>query len=1001
MNNLKVKPLALAIAVGLFPSAFVHAQTDGADDAQLEEVIVTGVKAADLNAREAEREKDAFSSIISQDDAGNFADQNVAESLQRLPGITLQKSEGEGRYVNVRGLGADFVSVTMNGSELASGGGDGRAFALDAIPADMLGSIEVYKSLTPDQDLNSIGGTVNVKTVSAFDKKRDTLKLKAQVNNQMYKDQLSPKVALSGTNLIFDDRVGIGYSLSTEQRNSVNYEVRHHSTTDPRYVYTAAAPNDVALIPYQFEARQEEGERTRNAASLDIGFRPTDSSEYYLRLSHTSYQDLDVALREYSRFDTAALSDAPEDNEIYLLDVENRIMGVGGAELQHQFFIQDGVATTDALAIGGKNNFDGGWQVEYDLSVSKAEWDKPGASRVQFRSRNMPMIGGWGPNYLWGMPIEADHLEYLAGVDQVLSGAPYDFGSRQQPRMSFDNLFVEDSFRTDDVSQLKIDIKKEFESGKINYVKFGGTVKTRERDRDKDRWSVIPSDNASLGCPVSEDPELCNVLASSILGDFETFVPGHPDIRHNFITYDSARYLIDATKTTATEYDKEGKEQDTVKEDYVISEDVQNIYLMAEFATSENSTLIVGGKYEATSFDSTGNFSIRWDRNQGAGDSDSDDIVMPLNNTTTTYSDFLPSVHWKYEPRDDLLVRAALWTSFTRPNFSDSRASVEFSGRVLLCDVTASVESPSTCDDRPSDLDSTWNDDESVKANTYIGGVNTLKVGNPALKSQYATNLDTSLTWYASDDLYFQAALFAKQIDGFIAEVRGKASTLEDLPFEVPIAAINESSPALNLIPGLVYQDVNMSINGEVAHVYGLELTYSQYFNNGLFVQSNATFIGSSADVGSTVREDKIALPFQADETLNLTVGWENDDVSVRLIGNYRSAVLEQIGSCTAGDKARDNADAAARAEAGGNGAIIPENCKKWADVYEDNTFGLDFKATWKATDMIGVYFDALNLTGDRSVRYYTGNEYSDGKMMYSGEDFGTSFQLGVNVKIM
>lgn len=992
MNNLKVKPLALAIAVGLFPSAFVHAQTDGADDTQLEEVIVTGVKAADLNAREAEREKDAFSSIISQDDAGNFADQNVAESLQRLPGITLQKSEGEGRYVNVRGLGADFVSVTMNGSELASGGGDGRAFALDAIPADMLGSIEVYKSLTPDQDLNSIGGTVNVKTVSAFDKKRDTLKLKAQVNNQMYKDQLSPKISLSGTNLLFDDRVGIGYSVSTEQRNSVNYEVRHHSTTDARYITNG---DTTALVPYQFEARQEEGERTRNAASLDIGFRPTNNSEYYLRLSHTSYQDLDVALREYSRFDTSSAS------EFVLLDVENKIMGAAGTELQHQFFIQDGVATTDSLAIGGKNNFDNGWQVEYDLSVSKGEWDKPGASRVQFRARDMPMIGGWGPNYLWSMPIERDHLEYIAGVDQVLSNAPYNYGSRQQPDMGFDNLFIEDSFRTDNVSQLKIDIKKEFESGKVNYVKFGGTVKNRERDRNKDRWSVIPSDKASIGCPAAEDPELCFDLASSELGDFETFEPAHADIRHNFITYDDARYLIDATKTAATEFDKNNNDQDSVKDDYVLTEDVQNIYLMAEFSTSDNSTLIVGGKYETTTFDSTGNFSLRWDRNEDSSSATSDDIVVPLTNTQTTYSDFLPSIHWKYEPRDDLLVRAALWTSFTRPNFSDSRASVEFSGRITLCDANAVDETSLTCDDRPTDLNSAWSSDEAVKANTVIGEANTLKIGNPSLKAQYATNLDTSLTWYASDDLYFQAALFAKQIDGFIAEVRGQEMSLEDLPFYVPVEAINESSPALNLIPGKVYDDVNMSINGEVAHVYGLELTYSQYFNSGLFIQSNATFIGSSADVGSTVREDKIALPFQADETLNLTLGWENDDVSVRFIGNYRSAVLEQIGSCTAGNKAQDVADAAARAEAGGNGAIIPESCKKWADVYEDNTFGLDFKATWKATDMIGVYFDALNLTGDRSVRYYTGNEYSNGKMMYSGEDFGTSFQLGVNVKIM
>ncbi|MBU2984482.1 TonB-dependent receptor [Saccharophagus degradans] len=968
MNNLKVKPLALAIALGLSPSALVYAQSDSSADAQLEEVIVTGVKAADLNAREAERSKDAFSSIISQDDAGNFADQNVAESLQRLPGITLQKSEGEGRYVNVRGLGADFVSVTMNGAEMASGGGDGRAFALDAIPADMLGAIEVYKSLTPDMDLNSIGGSVNVKTVSAFDKKRDSLKIKAQINNQHYKDELSPKLAISGTNLLFDDKIGIGYSLSTEKRNSVNYEVRHHSTTDARYITVG---DTTALVPYQFENRQEEGERTRNAGSLDIGYRPNDDSEYHLRLSHTSYQDLDVALREYYRLDTA------QESEFVYLDVENRIAGTAGTELQHQFFIQDGVATTDAFAIGGKNNFDGGWEVEYEFSKSIAEWDKPGASRVQFRLRDMPMIAAWGSNYLLAQPIQPDHLEILAGVDQVLTFADYKFGERQQPSMGFDNLFIEDSFRTDDLSQLKVDIRKEFDSGKVNFIKFGGVVKTRERDRNKDRWSVIPSDKASIGCPVAADPALCDDLASSQLGDFETFVPAHPNFQHDFITYDAARYLIDATRTVATEFDKNNNDQDSVKEDYFLTENAQNIYLMAEFETSANSALIVGGKYESTQMESTGNFSIRWDRTEGSSSATSNDISIPLKTVETTYSDFLPSIHWRFEPREDVLVRAALWTSFTRPNFSDSRASVEFDGRVQLC----AVSDLNDCADRATDLAAdgaeNWDTDEEIKANTVIGAVNTIKVGNPTLKAQRATNLDTSITWYASDDLYLQAALFAKQIDGFIVDVRGIKSTLEDLPFEVPISEVNDSD-ALNLIPGQIYDDVNMSINGDVANVYGMELTYSQYFNSGLFVQSNATFITSDAKLDESIRTDSIALPYQADETLNFTFGWENDDISLRVISNYRSAVLEQVGTCGVGDE-----------------------CKKWADVYEDNTFGLDFKATWKATDLIDVYFDALNLTGDTSLRYYTGNSASGGKMMYSSEDFGTSFQLGVNIKVM
>src|SRR5690606_24617024 len=159
------------------------------------------------------------SSIITVDDAGNFADQNVAESLRRLPGITLQQSEGEGRFINLRGLGPGFTSVHMNGAEIANGSGganeeEGRGFSLDSLTADVLQSIEVNKTLTPDMDLNSIGGSVNVKTVSALDRGKNDLKFKAQGIYQDLLGDTSPKLTLQGTNTFADRTVGLAYSVS-------------------------------------------------------------------------------------------------------------------------------------------------------------------------------------------------------------------------------------------------------------------------------------------------------------------------------------------------------------------------------------------------------------------------------------------------------------------------------------------------------------------------------------------------------------------------------------------------------------------------------------------------------------------------------------------------------------------------------------------------------------------------------------------------------------------
>jgi TonB-dependent receptor len=287
------------------------------DEGPVEEVIVWGERAAELNARQAEREKDVFSSVISPDDVGNFTDQNVAESLRRLPGVTLQRSEGEGKFVTVRGLGPGFVNVSMNGTELASASGDTRAFALDALPADILGSIEVFKSLTPDMDLNSIGGAVNVNGLSAFDRGNNSMKLKLQTGTQDLRDETAVKAALSGTQLFSGDTVGLGYSLSYEDRPTLVDELRHHSS-GAMIFRQQDIPDDTGpeiIAPRQIENRQEVADRKRIAGSFNLEMRPSDTSSFYVRGGYTEYEDQDLALREYFDFQDAGSGEVAYVND--------------------------------------------------------------------------------------------------------------------------------------------------------------------------------------------------------------------------------------------------------------------------------------------------------------------------------------------------------------------------------------------------------------------------------------------------------------------------------------------------------------------------------------------------------------------------------------------------------------------------------------------------------------------------------------------------------------
>ena len=176
--------------------------------------------------------------------------------------------------------------------------------------------------------------------------------------------------------------------------------------------------------------------------------------------------------------------------------------------------------------------------------------------------------------------------------------------------------------------------------------------------------------------------------------------------------------------------------------------------------------------------------------------------------------------------------------------------------------------------------------------------------------------------------------------------------------------------------------DVNITLNGEKAKVYGVELSYNQYFDNGWFVQSNLTLQTSDAQLDPSIRADSVALPDQADITYNLTFGWENDDFSARLIRNYRSKILEAVGACPQGESAND-----LRA------------CKTWLDRYQDAIQSLDFKAKYNINKQLSFYFDAINITNDVDLRYFEGNALSGGNILYQREEYGRTYQFGLNYK--
>ena len=444
-----------------------------------------------------------------------------------------------------------------------------------------------------------------------------------------------------------------------------------------------------------------------------------------------------------------------------------------------------------------------------------------------------------------------------------------------------------------------------------------------------------------------------------------------------FIQNHDAENLIAITSVTRDAATDGEVSIDSTKEDYVLTEDSFAAYFMAEVQLNEKATLIAGARWETTEFESTGFFSIENDDFFFSGEDAEDlDIAIPMELGTNTYRDFFPSLHLRYEPREDILVRTSLWTSFVRPSFAEARAFAKIDNDIELCVPGTRVDNvPGTgnCDDDDGGLGATPEELQAYE----LAQDNSIQVGNPNLNPMTSTNFDASIGWYASENLFLQAAVFYKDVKDFIVQVNGAELGLDQLPVPLPLMQVTQ----FTIDPMLVLDDVDLAVNGNDAKVYGVELTYSQFFENGLFFNSNFTLLESEATLDSSLRAGTIQLPDQADFVANVATGWENDTWSLRVIANFRDAILESIGSCPASADPSD-----------------PRRCKTWMDRYQDEILNVDFKANYRFSDSISFYFDAINLTEERDLRYFQGNDMSRGRALYQLEEYGRSFQFGMNV---
>lgn len=583
------------------------------DGGYIDNVLVVGQRASLASALSRQRSADGVESVLSRDGIGQFPDQNAAESLRRVAGVNVLNDQGEGRFVAVRGLSPDLNAASINGARVPAPESDVRSVALDVIPAELIESIEIKKSLTPDMDADTIGASIEINTTSAFDRKEPFLSFSGEGSFNELNSEWSPKGSLDFATTI-NDRLGIAGGLSYYKRefSTDNVEMDGWDVSD-----------DVAFAD-TVEYRDYDVERQRLGGALSLDFRASDTTTLYARFLRSEFEDQEYRGRLTFEFDEAPNSG--DANTANFSDGDGEIQVV--RDIKDRFEKQ----TITSFTLGGET-FAGAWTFKYNGSWSAAKEREAGSlDPVEFQREfdgddELDVSFNYSD---WRLPrytLSGGNVAAFSDADE------FEFDKIERTSLSL---------AEDEELAARFDISRDFalNSGQFT-VQFGAKARQREKTYDK---------QADIFDGFDGDFTLADVagLPSYGLAGIGP-VPNGPAVR-DFFNRNIADFELNDIDTAF----------ESNIADYDVDENIYAGYVLGRL--DQGAFRIIGGvRVEQTRNDIRAN---RVELVEGE-----DDTVVNVTPTgfDRDYTDVLPSVNVRYQAAEDVLLRAGVYRSLVRP----------------------------------------------------------------------------------------------------------------------------------------------------------------------------------------------------------------------------------------------------------------------------------------------------------------------------------------------
>ena len=1005
-KNSRQKPLAVAVTAAV--SAMGAAPTYAQDDRIIEEVVVTGIRSSLQRSLDVKRGASGVVDAISAEDIGKMPDTNLAESLQRITGVSINRVNGEGSEVTVRGFGPNFNLVTLNGRQMPSAnvtsitgnptdqGNQGvtRSFDFQNLASEGVRGIQVYKTGRASEPTGGIGASVNIQTIRPFSA-GEQLSIGAKGVADQTGDDVTPEFSALYSHVNDDSSFGVAVFGSYQERDSGSRHVSIEQwfpavwNADTRFGWGMTRANIVnepengAVVarPSNIGIGFNEDERERSNAQLTVQFAPSDAltitaDAFYAENAQHSVALIDGIWHQATNYTNVEFDGNPQAASAVRLQevIDGGPANPFGAA---DFFFQNLTLGVEETLQSAGLNID--WQMRDDLKLSfdaaRSRAQSGPAGPFGLNSLRFNVAGAAAGWRAWDYTLPIPQVSVIVneqrtsdpnGPNGLLDRA--DIGSQVTQEYFSAQVTDTDQFRFDGVwdgqdevqvqfgaAYLGTEMKQNFRQGQLALGGWGA-------DNPGDIPAGLIGETCS-GCRFDADLSRNTPAAGNALPAGSTPIP------LGRVSFLGSSVALSEGLARTYNYTP-GRTPVISTADNRVEEQIVAAYVQADFdgeLAGLPTHLTLGARYEHTRVTATTRQSVPqaivW---LSDNDFEQRSSAQSLSLTDrASYRNFLPSLDLTLDLSDTLVGRVSLSQTLARPTYDKYFQST-------------TVQVPP----RPSAL----------------GGKAGGSRGNVRLEPLESNNVDISLEWYYGEQSLLSIGYYRKDVQNFVgteivdqplfglrdatsgapgSRSGNAAAALRQLGFPVTErnlftmtaildnpadfpngAADYDNSQTFadavfsryDVVPDandpLFTFGVQQPLNTQTATIYGFEFVTQHWFGDSGFGYSlNYTTV--EGDIEYDIGGDPSVDQFALQglsDSANLALMYENYGFSARLVYNWRDDFLNQVQ----------------RAASGAN--RMPE----FIDEYEQ----LDLALSYQATDNLSFTLDVINLTEEPIIHY-------------------------------